>query len=25
VWPLSHLGLLRNPGDVFADVPEVEP
>ncbi|WP_336723775.1 signal peptidase I [Cellulosimicrobium cellulans] len=21
VWPLSHLGLLRNPGDVFADVP----
>ena len=25
VWPLSHLGLLRNPGDVFARVPEVEP
>ncbi|MCB7137682.1 signal peptidase I [Cellulosimicrobium marinum] len=25
VWPLSHVGLLRNPGDVFADVPEVEP
>jgi len=21
VWPLSHLGLLRNPGDVFTDVP----
>ena len=25
VWPLSHVGLLRNPGDVFADVPEQEP
>ena len=25
VWPLSHAELLRNPGDVFADVPEVEP
>jgi signal peptidase I len=25
VWPLSHAGLLRNPGDVFADVPEQEP
>jgi signal peptidase I len=25
VWPLSHAELLRNPGDVFADVPAVEP
>jgi signal peptidase I len=25
VWPLSHVGLLRNPGDVFAGVPDVEP
>ncbi len=25
VWPLSSIGLLRNPGDVFARVPEVEP
>ncbi len=22
VWPLSHAGLLRNPGSVFKDVPE---
>ncbi|MBD5788197.1 signal peptidase I [Cellulosimicrobium terreum] len=25
VWPLSHVGLLRNPGDVFAGVPEPQP
>lgn len=25
VWPLSHAELLRNPGDVFADVPADEP
>ncbi|MGV2549564.1 signal peptidase I, partial [Bacillus licheniformis] len=22
LWPLDRMGLLRNPGDVFADVPE---